>query len=57
MKTYELMTIFKPNLDAEEVDKVIEKINSVITEFGGKVVEYQEEKSTIEIRRKRCFYR
>ncbi len=38
MKTYELMTIFKPNLDAEEVDKVIEKINSVITEFGGNVV-------------------
>ena len=32
------MTIFKPNLDAEEVDKVIEKINSVITEFGGNVV-------------------
>lgn len=38
MKTYELMTIFKPNLDAEEVDKVIEKINSVITEFGGNIV-------------------
>ena len=38
MTTYELMTIFKPNLDAEEVDKVIEKINSVITEFGGNVV-------------------
>ena len=38
MNTYELMTIFKPNLDAEEVDKVIEKINSVITEFGGNVV-------------------
>lgn len=38
MKTYELMTIFKPNLDAEEVDKVIEKINSTITEFGGNVV-------------------
>ena len=38
MKNYELMTIFKPNLDAEEVDKVIEKINSTIVEFGGKVV-------------------
>ena len=25
MKKYELMTIFKPNLDAEEVDKLIEK--------------------------------
>lgn len=35
MRKYELMAIFKPNLDAEEVDKLIEKIGSVITEFGG----------------------
>lgn len=38
MKNYELMTIFKPNLDAEEVDKIIEKINSTIVEFGGNVI-------------------
>ena len=31
------MTIFKPNLDAEEVDKLIEKISSIIVEFGGSV--------------------
>ena len=37
MRKYELMSIFKPNLDAEEVDKLIEKINSVIVEFGGSV--------------------
>jgi len=37
MKKYELMTIFKPNLDAEEVDKLIEKIGSIITDFGGSV--------------------
>ena len=37
MKNYELMAIFKPNLDGEEVDKLIDKIGSVITEFGGKV--------------------
>ena len=37
MKTYELMTIFKPNLDAEEVDKLIDKISATIVEFGGKV--------------------
>ena len=37
MKNYELLAIFKPNLDAEEVDKAIEKINSPITEFGGNV--------------------
>ena len=37
MKTYELLTIFKPNLDAEEVDKLISKINDTIVEFGGNV--------------------
>lgn len=37
MKKYELMSVFKPNLDTEEVEKIIEKINSVITEFGGNV--------------------
>lgn len=38
MKNYELLTIFKPNLDAEEVDKAIEKINSTVVEFGGSIV-------------------
>ena len=37
MKTYDLLTIFKPNLDAEEVDKLIAKINDTIVEFGGNV--------------------
>jgi len=37
MKNYELLIIFKPNLDAEEVDKAIAKIDEVITGFGGKV--------------------
>lgn len=37
MKKYELLTIFKPNLDAEEVDKLIEKLSSVISDFGGNV--------------------
>ena len=37
MKTYELLTIFKPNLDAEEVDKAIEKLNTTVVEFGGSV--------------------
>ena len=37
MKTYEHLTIFKPNLDAEEVDKLIAKINDTIVEFGGNV--------------------
>ena len=38
MKNYELLTIFKPNLDAEEVDKAIEKINATVVEFGGNIV-------------------
>ena len=38
MKNYELMVIFKHNLDAEEVDKAIEKIESTVNEFGGNVV-------------------
>ena len=37
MRNYELMTIFKPNLDAEEVDKVVEKISSTVAELGGSV--------------------
>ena len=38
MKNYELLAIFKPNLDAEEVDKAIAKIDEVIVGFGGAVV-------------------
>ena len=37
MKNYELLAIFKPNLDAEEVDKAIEKINATVVEFGGSI--------------------
>lgn len=50
MKKYELMTIFKPNLDAEEVDKLIEKISSIIVEFGGSV------ESTDKVGRKKLAY-
>ena len=37
MKNYELLTVFKPNLDAEEVDKAIEAISKNVVDFGGKV--------------------
>ena len=37
MKTYELLAIFKPNLDAEEVDKAVAKVSDNVSEFGGKV--------------------
>lgn len=50
MKTYELLTVFKPNLDAEEVDKLIAKLNDTIVEFGGKV------ESTDKIGRKKLAY-
>lgn len=37
MKTYELLTVFKPNLDAEEVDKLIAKLNDTVAGLEGKV--------------------
>ncbi len=50
MKSYELLAIFKPNLDAEEVDKLIAKISDTVKEFGGKV------ESTDKIGRKKLAY-
>lgn len=38
MKNYELLAVFKPNLDADEVDKAIAKIEDVIKGFEGKVL-------------------
>ncbi len=37
MKKYELLSVFKPNLDAEEVDKAIEKLETLVKDFGGSV--------------------
>ena len=37
MKTYELLAVFKPNLDAEEVDKQISAIDDIIKNFEGVV--------------------
>ena len=37
MKKYELLTVFKPSLDAEELDKVVEKITEEITSYKGSV--------------------
>ena len=50
MKTYELLTVFKPNLDAEEVDKQISSLNDLISGFGGNV------ESTDKIGRKKLAY-
>ena len=37
LRKYELLTIIKPNMDAEEADKVIEKIEETVKSLGGKV--------------------
>ena len=50
MKTYELLAVFKPNLDAEEVDKQVVSLNDMISGFGGKV------ESTDKMGRKKLAY-
>ena len=37
MKNYELLTIFKPSLDSEELDKAVDKISSDIKGFKGEI--------------------
>lgn len=37
MRKYELLSIIKPNMDAEEADKVIAKIEESIKAMGGSV--------------------
>jgi len=37
MKNYELLTIFKPSLDSEELDKIVDKISSDIKAVKGEV--------------------
>lgn len=38
MKTYELLTIFKPNLDLDEVEKNLAKLEETIKSYKGKVL-------------------
>lgn len=37
MRKYELLTIIKPNMDAEEADKIIAKIEECVKSLGGNV--------------------
>ena len=37
MKNYELLVIFKPSLDTEELDKVVDKISEEIKSYKGSV--------------------
>jgi len=50
MRKYELMAIFKPNLDAEEVDKAIESLGKTVTDLKGKI------ESTDKVGRKKLAY-
>ena len=38
MKNYELLTILKPSLDSDELDKAIDKISSDIKDAKGEVI-------------------
>ena len=38
MKNYEVLTVFKPNLDAEEVDNNLKKLEKNIQDFKGNIV-------------------
>ncbi len=38
MKTYELLSIIKPNIDSEEYDKIVAKIDETIVSLEGKVI-------------------
>ena len=37
MKKYELLAIYKPNLDTEDIDKTLEKFDTEVAEMGGKI--------------------
>lgn len=38
MKNYELLTIFKPSLDSEELDKAVDKVSADIKSLKGNVI-------------------
>ena len=50
MRTYELLSIIKPNIDSEEFDKVVAKIEENIATLEGKVL------STDKMGRKKLSY-
>ena len=50
MRTYELLSIIKPNIDSEEFDKIVAKIEENIVTLDGKVL------STDKMGRKKLSY-
>lgn len=41
MRKYELLTVIKPNLDADEADKIIAKIEELLQGLGGSVFDLE----------------
>ena len=39
MKKYELLATLKPNLDTDEADKVVAKVEEIVSGFGGSVLD------------------
>ena len=39
MRKYDLFTIIKPNLDNDEADKVVARVEEIVKSLGGSVVE------------------
>lgn len=39
MKTYELLSIIKPNIDSDEADKIIAKIEDTVVGYTGSVLD------------------
>ncbi len=39
MKKYDLFTIIKPNLDNDDADKVVARIEEIVKNLGGNVIE------------------
>lgn len=37
MKTYDLFTIIKPNLDNDEADKVVARVEEIVKSLGGTI--------------------
>ena len=39
LKTYELLSVIKPNIDSDEADKIIAKVEEIVVSLGGSVKE------------------
>ena len=41
MKKYELLATLKPNLDNEEADKVVAKVEEIVASYNGEVFDIE----------------